>query len=323
MKKILLLILISWFDYSFGQDGGTLTEVENFGKNPGNLRMYTHYKTVNDTGKVPLVIVLHGCGQDARAVADLTGWNKLADLNNFVVVYPEQKMINNASKCFNWFHEKDIERDKGECESIYQMIRWAEKKYAIDTNQVFVTGLSAGAAMTAVMAATHPETFKQGAIFAGGAYKIGTTPVAMTKALFGNRYLPQGTLVKNVKEQNPNYKGEYPTMIIYQGLNDPIVNHKNAGMLVSQWTGLHNADTVPDQTIHAFMGVEDITRFEYKDSLGRAVVIYYEANNLGHKLLVHPSNKENEGGKLGVHGVDKGIHSIYQTAKEFGIIKNK
>ena len=71
------------------------------------------------------------------------------------------------------------------------------------------------------------------------------------------------------------------------------------------------------------MGIEDISRTEYKDSLGRTTVILYEINNLGHRLLIKPGDKEDEGGQTGLFGVDRGYHSTYQTAKEFGIIKNK
>ncbi|MBK6523965.1 MAG: hypothetical protein IPG08_17575 [Sphingobacteriaceae bacterium] len=52
-------------------------------------------------------------------------------------------------------------------------------------------------------------------------------------------------------------------MIIYQGLNDAIVNKKNALVLVNQWTGLNNTDTIADVIEPAFMNIEDITRTQY------------------------------------------------------------
>ena len=71
------------------------------------------------------------------------------------------------------------------------------------------------------------------------------------------------------------------------------------------------------------MGIEDITRIEYKDSTGNTKIIFYEIDNLGHRLLVKPGEKENEGGKTGLFGTDKGFHSTWQTAKEFEIIKEE
>lgn len=318
--QILLFLIISLTNI-YSQQTKALTEIDNFGNNPGNLKMFVHTNLPKDTNKLPLVVVLHGCGENAKAVSELTGWNKLADINNFVVLYPQQKLINNPNLCFNWFNDYDIEKGQGECESIFQMISFVRQHYSIDSNRIFITGLSAGAAMSVVMTATHPELFKYGAIFAGGAYKIATNPIDGAKAMLGKNYIPKEKLVADIKKQNPNYKGQYPTLIVYQGLNDPIVNYKSATLLVNQWTGINNSDTIPEKIERAFMGIEDIYRTEYRDSLGRTVFIFYEVNNLGHRLIIKPGEKENEGGQTGIFGVDKGFHSTYQTAKEFGIIK--
>jgi len=283
--------------------------------------MFIHYNLPKDTNKLPLVVVLHGCGENAKGASELTGWNKLADINNFVVLYPQQKLLNNPNLCFNWFINHDIEKGQGECESIFQMISFAKKHYTIDSNKIYITGLSAGGAMSVVMTVTHPELFKYGAIFAGGAYKIATNPIDGVIAMLGKKYFQQEKLVKDVREQNPNYHRQYPTLIVYQGLNDPVVNYKSETFLVNQWTGINNSDSIPDKIEHTFMGVKDISRIEYTDSLGRTIFILYEVDNLGHRLMIKPGEKENEGGQTGIFGVDKGFHSTYQTAKEFGIIK--
>ncbi len=298
-----------------------MAEIDYFGNNPGNLKMFLHTKVANDTTKVPLVIVLHGCGENAKSVSELTGWNKLADLNNFVVLYPQQKFFNNPNLCFNWFNNDDIEKGKGECESIFQMISFAGSEYNIDSNKIYITGLSAGAAMSVVMTATHPEMFRCGAIFAGGAYGIATGAIDGLKAMLGKKEITNEQLVANVKNQNPNYEGPYPTLIIYQGLNDPIVNYKSAALIVNQWTGINNTDSFPDKVEPSYKGIEDICRKEYADSLGKTVVIFYEVNNLGHRLMIRPGEQESEGGRIGLFGVNKGFHSTYQTALDFGIIK--
>ncbi|MBK6523322.1 MAG: PHB depolymerase family esterase [Sphingobacteriaceae bacterium] len=321
MKQYLsVLHFIFCLNTIFAQQTQILTEIDSFGNNPGNLKFFVHSKT--SSTKLPLVVVLHGCGENAKAVSELTGWNKLADINEFIVIYPQQKLVNNPNLCFNWFANRDNEKGKGECESIFEMITFALKKYPIDTSKIFITGLSAGAAMSVVMTATHPELFKCGAIFAGGAYKIAIDAVDGLLAMRGKKYFPKQKLVKNAKDQNPNYKGKYPNMIIYQGLNDAVVNKKNALFLVNQWTGVNNIDTIADVIEPAFMNIEDIKRTQYTDSLGQTPVILYEVKNLGHKLLIKPGDKENEGGKKGMFGVDKGFHSTYQTAKEFGILKS-
>jgi len=77
---------------------------ESFSKNKGNLKMYNYVpENLPESTRVPLVFVLHGCTQSAEQIASETGWNKLADSLHFIVVYPEQRMINNVGKCFNFF----------------------------------------------------------------------------------------------------------------------------------------------------------------------------------------------------------------------------
>ena len=84
----------------------------------------------------------------------------------FVLLFPEQTQANNPKTCFNWFLPGDIARDRGEALSIRQMVEKTIGAYGIDRSRVFVTGLSAGGAMTAVMLATYPDVFAAGAIFA-------------------------------------------------------------------------------------------------------------------------------------------------------------
>jgi poly(hydroxyalkanoate) depolymerase family esterase len=321
MSKIIFILLLS--TALFSQEPSPLIEINSFGTNPGNLKMFVHTNETKDTNKVPLVIVLHGCSESAKGVSELTGWNKLADINNFIVVYPQQKIANNPNLCFNWFLKQDIDKGSGECESIYEMISYAKKNYKIDTNNIYITGLSAGAAMSVVMASTHPQTFKMAAIFAGGAYKVNEDATESLKAMKGRVNISQDELIKRVRLQNPSYKGSYPALIVYQGLKDPIVHRRSSKYIIQQWTGLNNCDTIPTKVEFNYLGVEDIKRSEFTNKTGKVVLTFYEINNMGHRLLIKPGNKEDEGGKLGIFGINKGFHSTYQTAKEFGILKKK
>jgi poly(hydroxyalkanoate) depolymerase family esterase len=317
-----LWMLVGGASTLLAQSNG-LTEVVQFGSNPGNLKMFVHKPPSVDAGMEALVVVLHGCGQTAADAAQLTGWNKLADLYRFVVVYPQQKFLNNPNLCFNWFNPRDITLGQGEGESIFQMIAYALPQYAIDSQRVFVTGLSAGAAMSVVLMATHPATIRSGAIFAGGAYHIATNPLQSAQALLGDLHPTQATMVALVRAQNPAYSGPYPYLTIYQGNQDPIVHRSNADLLLTQWAGIHGIDTIPDQVQRAYAGIQDLTRKEFADSSGKTIVVKYEVNNMGHRVLVKPGNEDDAGGKSGTFGMDKGFHSTYQTAQEFGLIPDK
>ncbi|MBK8210758.1 MAG: PHB depolymerase family esterase [Rhodospirillales bacterium] len=148
------------------RDRGHLTEVSGFGSNPGNLRMLT-YVPQDLPPNAALVVVLHGCTQTATSYDTGTGWSTLADRHGFALLLPEQRRSNNPLRCFNWFRGQDYVRDGGEPESIRQMVERLVSEHGIDRRRIFVTGLSAGGAMTSVMLATHPELFAGGAVVAG------------------------------------------------------------------------------------------------------------------------------------------------------------
>lgn len=317
IQKLILLFFFSSIIY-----GQTITEVIDFGTNPGNLSMYVYSPArLGKNIKTPLVIVLHGCSQSAQLVSDQTGWSKLADQFGFRILYPQQKAANNPSMCFNWYRSADIDRDKGECYSIEQMIDAFEKEYSIDSSKIFITGLSAGAAMSVVMMATYPATFNTGVIFAGGAYKSALNIMTTTSAMMGwvNRTpLEWGDYVRSA---DPSFKGSFPKIIIYQGKRDLVVNHRNAHELIEQWTNLHSTDTLADDTINDFANNINIKKYIYKNSSNEVVVSYYEVKNIGHALMVNPGNCRDEGGKNVAFSVDDDYFSTYWTAIDFGLIK--
>ena len=298
-----------------------LTEVKSFGDNPGNLKMYMYSPAgLSADKKVPLVVVLHGCLQSAGVVAKQSGWNKLADEYGFKVLYPQQRMLNNPNKCFCWYNRSDIEKGKGEALSVKQMIDEVKRTNNIDTTQVFITGLSAGGAMSVVLMADYPETFNTGAVFAGGAYKTATNLWTALLTFYGWRIKSPDKWGDLVREQNPKYTGAYPRMIIYQGNADVVVNKRNGSQLMKQWTNLHHLTTTPSETIKRFAKIKAIEKNIYRDSTGKAMVMYYRIKHLGHALLVDPGKCANQGGKHLAFSADKNYFSSYWTAVDFGLI---
>ena len=128
-----------------------------------------------------LVVVLHGCGQTAAAYDFGTGWSTLAKRYGFALLMPEQQRANNANTCFNWFNPGDIARGRGEAASIRQMIARMVADHEIDPRRIYITGLSAGGAMTSVMLAVYPEVFAGGAIIAGLPYGIASNVPRSTR----------------------------------------------------------------------------------------------------------------------------------------------
>src|SRR5215207_11760807 len=137
---------------------GRLRTVEGFGFNPGRLALYAYVPAGMGKG-APLVVVLHGCTQTAASYDEGSGWSRLADEHGFAVAFPEQRSENNGKLCFNWFDPRHTERGRGEAQSIAQMIEHMVVAHGLDGSRIYITGLSAGGAMTSVMLATYPELF--------------------------------------------------------------------------------------------------------------------------------------------------------------------
>ena len=108
-----------------------LVEIKDFGANPGGLKMFS-YLPPSRPKRPALVVVLHGCGQDAAGYDHGTGWSSLAKRYGFALLMPEQQGANNANTCFNWFNPDDIARDGGEAASIRQMIAKMVADHQID-----------------------------------------------------------------------------------------------------------------------------------------------------------------------------------------------
>lgn len=298
-----------------------LTEVTDFGQNPGNLEMtlYLPEKEKDSVEKMPLVVALHGCSQNSKTMAEQAGWNELADKYHFAVLYPDQKRVNNGSNCFNWFELEDIQPVTGETESIMNMLRYTLVNYEIDSNAVYVYGLSAGAAMSVSLMANYPDLFVAGAIFAGGAYKLATTKGVGLKAMMKViDKTPQewGELV------NPNHNAiVFPKLIVCHGEKDKTVDIQNSYELIEQWTNLCETDTIPDTVYRQFEGCEVVDKWIYTDSLRAEKVVFYKIKDLGHALPVDPGTGERQGGETGVFAKDIDFFSTYYVAKDFGLIK--
>jgi poly(hydroxyalkanoate) depolymerase family esterase len=284
-----------------------LKELTGFGANPGNLRMHA-YVPERLPAMAPLVVALHGCGQTADDYDNGTGWSSLADRLGFAVVYPEQQSANNPKTCFSWFLPGDITRGRGEAHSIRQMIEHAVATFGSDRRRVFVTGLSAGGAMAAVMLATYPEVFAGGAIIAGLPYGCARTVQQAFDAMFKEQSHSAATLGNRVRAAS-KHRGPWPKISIWHGSADPIVKPSNAEEIIRQWTDVHGLATPPsyEETIGSH------SRRVWNDGNGETLIEAFSVRGMAHGVPL-ASSGENSCGATGPFFLDAGISSTHHVA---------
>jgi poly(hydroxyalkanoate) depolymerase family esterase len=288
-----------------------LTEVHGFGSNPGALRMFKYVPPQPDQ---TLVVVLHGGTQTATSYDLGAGWSTLADRYGFVLLLPQQQPANNPHRCFNWFLVDDIERDKGEALSIRQMVEAMICDYHIDRGRVFVTGLSAGGAMTSVMLATYPETFAAGGVVAGLPYRTATNMKealgCMSKA-WDRSPREWGDLVRAAS----SHRGAWPRVSVWHGSDDPLVRWENAREIVDQWTDVLGLNGGPSQT----QTTERYAREVWRNSSGTELVECYMIPKMAHGTPLASGNDDDECGIPDTFSLEVGISSSYHIAKFWGL----
>jgi poly(hydroxyalkanoate) depolymerase family esterase len=261
-----------------------------------------------------LVVVLHGCGQTAAAYDLGAGWSTLAKHYGFALLLPEQQRANNAQRCFNWFQSEDVTRDEGEVGSIRQMIAKMVADRAIDPRRIFVTGLSAGGAMTMAMLSIYPELFTAGAVIAGLPFGVAQN---VRDALMQMHMPPSrrgqdlGKLVRGAA----SFRGQWPKLSVWHGSADRTVHPGNADEIVKQWLDLHHLPIGP----MAESEVDGYPRQVWWNAAGEPMVESFTITDMAHGTPIGLAENDKRYGKQGPYLIDAGISSSYHIAKFFGV----
>ncbi|HEY7815849.1 MAG TPA: PHB depolymerase family esterase [Nakamurella sp.] len=219
-------------------------------------------------GPVPLVVMLHGGTQTAADFAVGTDMDCLADHYGFVVVYPEQSREANPGGYWNWFRPQDQQAGRGEPAIIAGIVAEVMAELPIDAGAVFAAGLSAGGAMSVVLAATRPDVFAAVGVHSGVGYRAaGDAGSAFGVLQSGGDPDPHGTV----------------PMIVFHGTRDTAVAAVNADQTVRAALTGGSADLQESiLVVPAEDGRRGYTRTVHRDAASRAMVESWLVDGGGH-----------------------------------------
>ena len=262
----------------------TLTQVTNFGLNPGNLQMYS-YVPASAPAHPAIVLALHPCGGSGPQFYAGSEFASLADRYGFVVIYPSATHMSN---CFDsWSAQAKVRGGGSDPVSLMSMITYAEQTYHGDPGRVYVTGSSGGGMETNIMLGDYPDVFKAGAAFMGvpfGCFVDASdyipSPGASNCASGRIHKTPQqwGDLARG---GDPGYTGPRPRVQLWHGTADNLVYYAELQQEIDQWTNVFGLSQTPTSTDTPQSGW---TRWRFADSGGNVDVEAYSIAGAGHVL---------------------------------------
>jgi poly(hydroxyalkanoate) depolymerase family esterase len=212
-------------------------------------RLFVPSRARGPYGAAPLVVALHGCTQTASDFAAGTRFDSVAERAGVYVVYPEQSVLRNGNRCWNWFLAEHQQRDGGEPAAILLLVRDILARHPIDRSRVFVTGLSAGGTMAAILAEQAPDVFAAVGVMAGvrlhASHDLRGAMAAMQGAGDDASAPPSSPLARD----RPRLQA-YDRMraTIWSGTDDRTVDPSNATALASQFRALFRlGDAAPEE----------------------------------------------------------------------------
>jgi poly(hydroxyalkanoate) depolymerase family esterase len=253
---------------------------------------------------VPLLLLLHGCTQDADDFAAGTAMNEAAEKAGVAVVYPSQSARANVNRCWNWFDPAHQSRGAGEPARLSALTRQICADYPIDAHRLFVAGMSAGGAMAVILGEQYSELFSAVGVHSGLATGVATSLPEAMMAMKGASGTPLEGSLASMPLRRPQMlpRGVFPVQtgkslsserelipmrphIVFHGGSDRTVHTSNAAIIVDnclQRSGDINDLSVNTQRHDSIRSHSTIVT-TYTDASQRIVCEHWQIPSAGHR----------------------------------------
>lgn len=192
--------------------------------------------------RLPLMVMLHGCRQNANLFATSTRMNAIAARERFLVLYPEQDRAANAHGCWNWF-DTSSGRAHREAASIMSAIDQVCVLYSADRDRIALAGMSAGASMAALLALRQPHRFKAVIMHSGVPPGTAHSKLSAVSAMRGAR------ITKPLPPTAAASGAGLPPLLVIHGREDTVVAPSNGQAAVKAWAEAAGAVGGPQRTL--------------------------------------------------------------------------
>ena len=219
---------------------------------PAGVRRYHLFRpaglVLQPGEKLPLLVMLHGCGQHGRDFAASTRMNRVATRQRCLVLYPEQDRLANAQGCWNWF-EMRSGKALAEAATLMVLLDQVVLMHAADRQRVAVVGLSAGASMAALLASRYPARFQAVAMHSGVSPGIAHSAATALCAMRGQQGVALAAQAVGALQVATDQGLNLPPLLVIHGEADHIVAASNARTSAAIWALATGAAPGPERRL--------------------------------------------------------------------------
>jgi poly(hydroxyalkanoate) depolymerase family esterase len=173
----------------------------------------------------------------------MTLWSRLAEEKKFAVLYPNLRQSQNQINCWDWYDPAEQAPGGIQMTNILHSIQEALRYYPIQTSRIYITGISAGAAMAANLVSCFPNLFAAAGFHSGMSYGLVSS---WQEAL-------------EVAQKGPQKKNQYSScnpkffsggVFVIHGSADPVIDIKNSDQLVNDFIFSKNDEVTSESSIY-------------------------------------------------------------------------